>query len=197
MDSNIQIIEKPDWVSWDDIHNVIWKAHEKNREKGVFMRYPSLSGDEIMERIKGKGKMFVVVCEGKMVGTGAVVIKNESLWCGNGEYAYYCFASVLSEYQGKGIYRELCQRREQEVRSMGVSRILMDTNENNQRELDVAKKNYYKAVGMKYYKDHYNVVMVKWPDGCPYSDFRCKYEFSKQKLLIKAKSSLKQILGKK
>ena len=47
MDSSIQIIEKPDWVSWDEIHEVLWKAHENNRENGVFMSYPSLTGDEI------------------------------------------------------------------------------------------------------------------------------------------------------
>lgn len=196
MKSSIQIIEKPDWVSWDEIHEVIWKAHEKNRERGVFMRYPSLSGKEIQERIDGKGKMFVVIVNGEIIGTGAVVAKELTMWCGKGEYAYYCFASVLTEYQGNGIYKELCQRREKEVRDMGLSRILMDTNENNQRELDVARRNSYKAVSLKCYKNHYNTIMVKWLDGCPYSNFRCVYEYSKRKILLKSANYIKNLLKK-
>lgn len=48
----IEIVEKPEWVSWDDIHDVVWKAHENNRKKGVIMSYPSLPG----EKNKGKSR---------------------------------------------------------------------------------------------------------------------------------------------
>ena len=34
-------MEKPDWVSWETIHDVLWEAHAENRKNGVFMRYPS------------------------------------------------------------------------------------------------------------------------------------------------------------
>ena len=59
MDSGIQIMEKPDWVSWDEIHEVLWRAHEKNREKGIIMAYPSLSGEEIKNKIGNKGKILI------------------------------------------------------------------------------------------------------------------------------------------
>ena len=74
MDSGIQIMEKPDWVSWETIHDVLWEAHAENRKNGVFMRYPSLSGEEIKRRIDDNGKMFVAIEDGKVIGSAALVL---------------------------------------------------------------------------------------------------------------------------
>ena len=74
MNTEINIIEKPEWVSWDEIHEVLWKAHEKNRENGVFMSYPSLSGDEIKRRVENNGKMFIALDGQNVVGTVALII---------------------------------------------------------------------------------------------------------------------------
>ncbi len=62
-------MEKPEWVSWDEIHEVLWKAHEKNREKGIIMASPSLSCEEIKNKIGNKGKMFLAIVGDKVVGT--------------------------------------------------------------------------------------------------------------------------------
>ena len=110
----VQVIEKPDWVSWDEIHEVIWKAHESNRQNGINMRFPTLLGEEIRKRVEGNGKMFVALDGKKVVGTAAIRRKNLDLWCGKGEYAYLCFASVLPEYSRQGIYKQLYIYRERE-----------------------------------------------------------------------------------
>ena len=103
----VQVVEKPDWVSWDEIHDVIWKAHESNRQQGINMRFPALPGEDIRKRVEGNGKMFVALDGKKVVGTAAIRIKKADLWCGKGDYAYLCFASVLPEYSGQGIYKQL------------------------------------------------------------------------------------------
>ena len=177
MNSGIQILEKPDWVSWEDIHNVLWKAHEENRERGVFMRYPSLSGEEIREMIEGKGKMFVVMDGVIPVGTAAYLEKTESLWCGNGLYGYYCFASLLPSYRNKGIYPKLCEVREKELLDQGINRIIMDTHRDNIRELELAKKQGFIPIDYVERKNHFGVVLVKWLDGCPYPLLICKVRF--------------------
>ena len=184
MNQVVNILEKPDWISWDDIHDVIWTAHEQNRRKGIVMRYPSLKGDEIRQRIEGKGKMFVAFDGNILVGTAAYVIQNHSLWCGRGKYAHYCFASILPDYQGLGIYKRLCLHREQDVMSSGVSRILIDTNEHNDREIAISKKAGYRIVDIKTYQNHHNVLMVKWLNGCPYSKFTCFMNFFFRRLLV-------------
>ena len=192
----IQIIEKPDWVSWEDIHQVLWAAHADNRNNGVVMRYPSLSGEEIRKKIEGNGKMLCAIVDGKLVGTAAIIRKKATIWYGEGTYAYVCFASVLKEYNGKGIYKSLDLRREELAVSMGLDMMIGDTHEGNVHRLAIAKKAGYKFVDFKFYNDHYNVVMVKWLNGCPYSSFRCKYEFLKRKLIVKAKRSLKSLFHK-
>lgn len=196
MDSFIQIVEKPDWVSWDEIHQVIWKAHADNRNNCVVMRYPSLSGEEICQKIEGNGKMLCAIADGKVVGTAAIIVKSSHLWCGKGNYAYCCFASVLPEYNGKGIYKALDLKREELALTLQLTRMLGDTHENNKHRLDIAKKAGYKFVDYKYYKNHYNVVMVKWLNGCPYTEFRRKIEFLKRKLQVKIKQTTKSILRK-
>lgn len=189
----IQIVEKPEWVSWDDIHNVLWTAHADNRNKGVVMRYPSLSGEEIRLKIEGHGKMLVALDETKVVGTAAIIVKGAKYWCGKGNYAYICFASVLPEYNGKGIYKALDIKREEIALSMGLERMLGDTHENNTHRLVIAKKAGYRFVDYKPYGDHFNVVMVKWLNGCPYSSFRCEVAFHMRKWSVKTRVLLGKI----
>lgn len=192
MNSNIQIVEKPDWVSWDDIHDVVWRAHAQNREKGIVMRYPSLQGEEIRQRIEGKGKMFVALDGTTLVGTAAYSVKNSSLWCGKGDYGYYCFAAILPSYRKMGIYPKLCEIREEEMVKQGIHRIMMDTHEGNKRELALARKQGFIPIDFVVRKDHNSVLMVKWLDGCPYSSLLCKGQFLLRKCYRKTLSKLRR-----
>lgn len=178
MDEKVLVLEKPDSVSWDVIHDVLWKAHEKNREKGINMSFPSLPGERIREIIEGSGKMFVALMNDVVIGTGAVIKKKSNLWCGNGEYGYLCFASVLPEYNGLGIYQSLRTCIEKETQEMGLNKVLFETHEKNYRMLAINNRNAYKRVDFKVTTtDHYNILMVKWLDGCPYSDCYVRLQF--------------------
>ena len=198
MGESIQVIEKPDWVSWDDIHDVLWAAHEKNREKGLSMRYASLSGDEIRQRIEGNGKMFCAIDNGKVVATSAIVRKPSKMWYDKGlsDYAYFCFASVLPEYAGRGIYKQFYLRREAECKEMGLNRILFDTHEKNTRVIEINCKNGFVPVDYKFYRDHFNIVMVKWLEGCPFSSTRCKFELFIRKIEKKAIQKARSLMRK-
>lgn len=192
MNSNIQIVEKPDWVSWDDIHDVVWRAHAQNREKGIVMRYPSLQGEEIRQRIEGKGKMFVALDGTTLVGTAAYSVKDSSLWCGKGDYGYYCFAAILPSYRKMGIYPKLCEIREKEMIKQGIHRIMMDTHEGNKRELALAQKQGFIPIDFVVRKDHNSVLMVKWLDRCPYSSLLCKGQFLLRKCYRKTLFKLRR-----
>lgn len=176
MNTEIQIMEKPDWVSWDDIHNVVWKAHENNRKKGIMMAYPSLSSEKI-KNIVGKGKLFVAINDDKVVGTLALIKKTLKKWYCNGDCGYLCFGAVLPEFSGKGIYRSLYQLAEFTAKQMKLSVLTRDTNEHNARMLRITKQEGYCFVDYRVCKDHYNIVRAKWLNGCPYSEAYCKYQF--------------------
>ena len=195
MDSSIRICLKPESISWDEIHEVIWQSHEENRQNGVVMRYPSLPGDEIQKRIGVDGRMLVALTEeGKLIGTGAVLPKRATLWFGTDTFAYCCFASILPMYAGKGIYKEMCRRQEEIAREMGLDKMLFDTHEKNARNLGHSVKAGYKFVGLKYYWDHFNVVMVKWLDGCPYSDFRCAFHYHLRSAFVRCRVRMSRML---
>lgn len=148
MNQNIQIIEKPEWVSWNDIHEVLVKAHAQNRANGINMKKPTLPGEKIAEEIGDEGKMFVALDGRRVVGTSAIVVKRKSYWCGGKQERYACiyFASVLPEYNGQGIFKKLDLKREKESLSMGIDKMLGDTHERNQHRLKIAQKAGYKFV---------------------------------------------------
>ena len=186
MNNSIQIIEKPDWVSWDDIHNVMWDAHAENREKGIIMSYPSLSGDEIKRKIGENGKMFVAIEGNKVVGTLALIKKTGKQWYISGQYGYLCFGAVLPEYSGKGIYKSLYQLAENTAKQMELLVLTRDTNEKNARMLKITKQEGYHFVKCKACKDHFNIVRAKWLDKCPFPLWYTKFRYSLS--VIKTKS---------
>lgn len=194
----IKVLEKPANVSWDDIHEVLYAAHAENRSNGVVMQLPSLSGDEIRELIGRGGKIFVALDGEKVIGTAAVRFRKLDTWCHKGETAYLCFASVLPEYRGTGVYKLLCETRSAYLDSLGYRVYYADTHVRNRRVQEVLKKQGYKFTGIKRYGDHFNVLMFKWVDGSPYSDTRIGYErfmsSVKEKYLRPVKNALKKIL---
>lgn len=194
MNTEINIIEKPDWVSWDEIHEVLWKAHEKNRENGVFMSYPSLTGDEIKKRVENNGKMYLALEGQHVIGTLALIIKQGNKWYNKGMYGYLCFGAVLPNYSGKGIYRSLYKVAETSALNLGISVITRDTNEKNARMLKISKQEGYHFVECKAYKDHFNIVRAKWLDGCPYPSWYIKLKFHLSK--FKQKTRYKMVPGK-
>ncbi len=194
----IRIVEKPEWVSWDMLHDVLWQAHAENRKKGIVMRYASLTGEEIRQRVEGKGKMFCAMDGDNVVGTGAIAVRNVRLWFTKGHepFAHMCFASVLPEYTGRGIYRQLISERENYCRAIGLNRLMFDTHERNLHTRKILEKNGFKPVNYRFYTDHYNVEMVKWLDGCPYSNRRLRFEYFKIKLKRKVRRILQAFLGR-
>lgn len=184
MDSSIQIIEKPDWVSWDDIHEVLDKAHVENRAQGINMNHPALSGDEICKEIGDTGVMMVALDDQKVVGTAAIIPKNIHKWYAHGRVAYMCLAGVLPSYQGLGVYRKLMEKREQIAKTQDYHVLTFDTHMKNTNVQMFAKNNGYKYV--RFFRTKYNhnfVVMAKWIDGCPFTDGFIRRRFKLSKLM--------------
>ena len=184
------IIEKPQNLSWEEIHNVLWAAHARNREKGIFMKYPSLSGDEIRKRVENNGHCFVALLDGKIVGTCSFRIQKRASWYTKGqEVAYYMMEGILPEYQGKGIYGRMMEYRERYVKNMGVHLVEMDTAQNNKEIQSIVLRHGFKYVRLHSYSfgKHYSVVMAKWLEGCPWPEWYCKLRFYASSLKTKLK----------
>ena len=176
---DIQVIEKPDWVSWEEIKQCLVESHSVNRAKGINMAHYQWPVEKIREYIGSNGTILVALDGTKVVGTAAISEKQGKTWYANGRYAYMCFAGVLPEYNGLGIYGELTRLREQIAIEQQYHIWVMDTHVRNTKLQQIVMANGYRKIS--YFRtsnnDHFNIVIAKWPDGCPYSKLYCIYRF--------------------
>lgn len=194
----VTVIPKPSSISWEEISEVLQKAHKINLERGVRMRLPFMTPDEIRNKIESNkdGVMFVILLDGQLIGTGATLFIEKNFWCGNGLYAYNCFVSILPEHTRKGYGRKLCDVQEDYVKSKNVNRIFFDTHEKNKRIIQVSRKNKYEFVDYIIRKEHNSIYMVKWFDNQPYTHLQCYTKFWKIKIRKKYRAYKKEFKKK-
>jgi hypothetical protein len=195
MDTSIQIIEKPDWVSWDEIREVLWKAHAENRERGIVNTYYSRPSDEIRKFVGDKGKMYVALDGKKVVATGAVLIKKNRRWYAKGDYAYACLGAILPEYRRHGIYFPFERLTEAYAKTFS-SLLVTDMHENNLTIQKLRLREGFQYVEYKACRDHYNVVMAKWFNECPYPLWYIKLRFQLSKLCAKTRFKMVPGMGR-
>jgi GNAT superfamily N-acetyltransferase len=183
----IKIMEKTEWVSWDDIHELLLAAHKKNIEKGIVMKYVQLPGEEIRKKIGDEGMCWVALCGDKLVGTHSVSFFVGKSWWNKGEkVAHGCFTGLLQEYQGIGILEEMYKKFNEYIRNKGVYITEGNTAEDNRIMRKILEKRGHKTVS--FYappSNHYNVRTVNWLNGCPFSDKYIERRFKIAKILTK------------
>lgn len=188
--SEIQIVEKPDWVSWEDIHNLLVEAHNENVSNGMIMRTVTQTGAELEERV-GSGVCYIALEKGKLVGCAAIAVKDINTWFHKGQAAKLMLGAILPNYQGCGIYDMLQEKRYEYAKQYGVKVLMMDTAEHNTKMQHILKGKGFRYVSCfaSPYSKHYSVVMAMWFDGCPFSKLYCwfKYHIKKIRLKIQVK----------
>lgn len=154
-------------------------AHAPNRTKGINMAHYQWPAERIKESLGNQGKMLVALSGKELAGTAAIADKTGKAWYTQGRFAYMCFAGVRPEYNGRGIYTELLAKREEIAGSSGYKVFVFDTHCKNKRIQKIARRKGYRYV--RFFrasnKEHYSVVMAKWPDSCPYSEVYCFIKF--------------------
>ena len=187
-------MEKPDWISWDNIRQCLYEAHVVNREKGINMTHYQWPCEKIMDYVGEKGLILVALDGKQLIGTAAFAEKDGNLWYNKGRYAYICFDSVIPKYAGKGVFKYLDAKREELARQKGYSVLVFDTHSKNIRRREIAVEQGYQYVSFFRGKniDHYSVVMAKWLNENPYSRWHCFYFYQKSRL----KTIIKFVLSK-
>lgn len=185
--SDIQYMEKPDWVSWEEVCDCIHKANTVNDKKGFHMLFSEISPDEIKADLK-EGKCFVALCGKKVVGTLSYKIRNLKKWYVWGKVIYYGYDGILPEYRGTDVYFGLSDLRDKFVRESGIRNHQFHTAENNKSVIKINKIYGYKLVLFKPTAkgaNYYSVTMVKWDDGCPFPDWFVNFMFKSSKIFFK------------
>lgn len=187
---DIQIIKKPDWVSWDEIHEIVYKAHASNRERGIDIRNAHLSGEELRESLGEDGICFVALDGNKVVATSSVAFHTLNTWYARKEkVGYGTLSAVLPEYKGQHLFSKLERTRIDYAKEKGYHAIYKKIAEGNTKMRSIAKKDgYYEVAIMRSsFNPHNYVVIYKWLGERPFSEFYIKLRF----LLCKFKLELK------
>ena len=150
------------------------------------MHNPEMSPQELAIFLKD-AYLFVAICGDKVVGTSALKLLYSKSWWFKGKIGYTCLDSVAQGYKGTDAYFDLRELRNKYIKDLGIRVLQFDTHENNQLVQKLNLKRGFKYVRYCAFPmtDYYSVVMVKWLDGCPYSDRYCNLRFNISKFLTR------------
>ncbi len=185
--SEIQYMEKPDWVSWEDIRECIQTAHQTNKKWGFEMLNSKITADQLAIVLKD-ARCFVALDDNKVVGTSSVMIEYKKKWWRYGPVIYYGYDGILSEYRGTDVYFALNELKDKFVKDTGVKVHYFRTAEHNKTVIKINLKYGYKLVQLNPTikgANYYSVTMVKWDDGCPFPDWFLKFMFNLSKVVSK------------
>lgn len=184
----ILFMEKPKWVSWEDICECIHASHQTNKKWGFEMLNSNLTGAIIAERLQD-GKCFVAIDNQKVVGTASLkILKKSKKWWAKGKVSYHCFDAILPSYRGTDVYLGLKQIRDKYDKDMRINMIQFNTAEHNKTIIKINEKAGYKRVQFAPIGkggNYYSVTMVKWIDKCPYSDRFISFMYNLSKFVSK------------
>lgn len=186
--SEIQFMEKPDWVSWDQVCECIREANTVNDKKGFHMLFSDITPDEMKEDLKN-GKCIVALYNNKVIGTTSYKIRNLRKWYVWGKVIYHSYEGIRPEYRGTDVYFRLTELKDKYVRESGIKTYQCHTAEGNKTMIKINKMYGFKLVLFKPTgkgADYYSVTMVKWEEGCPFPDRFVNFMFNLSKFITKA-----------
>ncbi len=194
--SEVKIIEKPQDMSYAVIKDIMYRAHESNREKGIFMHSVELSPGELEAKVGENGKTYIAEIDGRIAGTASFEVVRRKAWYtkGQGDIADEIFVGVLPESKGHGVYSKLYTAIENEARTRGYGMVVFNTAAKNTMKQDISRRKGFLPVGWFAAEDndHYSVIMAKWLGKCPFSKLYIRLKF----LYIKCRVTLKYKPGK-
>lgn len=185
--NDIQYLLKPEWVTWEQIKECLSKAHEPNRKKGIVMQNQFMSIEEFKDYYKDS--FCCVALKGnQVVGTSSYKILNRNDWWSKKKLVAYEFGdAIIPEYRGTDVYFDLLAFRAEHIADAGIRILQFDTAENNKLVQKLSIKKGAKRVGIYSSSKtwYYSVIMVKWLDGCPFSNRYCNFRYKLSCLMVK------------
>lgn len=186
--SEIQYMEKPEWVDWSKIQSCMHVSHQTNKKIGFEMVNSNISTQKLQDELKN-GRCFVALDDSNVVGVACLkLMKNKRKWWTRKLVSYHCFDAILPEYRGTDVYLGLKKIRDNYDKACGVRIIQFHTAEGNKTVLKINEKMGCKRVQFAptgHGATYYSVTMVKWIDGCPYPNWFVSFMYNLSKIISK------------
>lgn len=164
----IIVQHKPDSISWEQLATCHQHAHESNKSEGIRMLCADYSAEELKKEVE-KGICLVAIDENKnLLGTLSIVFRTYKSFYYTGDAAYICYVAVSPDYKGKGVYKALSQKANQEISDRGVDMLYLHTHIKNKVAREAYQRDGYKLVRLIATgggANYYSVEMAKWIKG--------------------------------
>lgn len=188
--NDLKIMPKPDYVSWEDISELLQEANKVNERKGFSMSDLKLPPDGLKQQVEGEGLCVVALVDDKLVGVSACNLGVMVRWFNKRKKCARKFMTgILKSYQGCGILYEMDKVLDDYIRSCGCDMIVASTAEDNKSVRKNSKLGGCKEVAYESFRsaNYYSVIFAKWFDGCPYPDWYIRLRFSLSRLYVKTR----------
>ena len=188
--NDLKIMPKPDYVSWEDVSELLQKANKVNEKKGFSMSDLNLPPDSLKQQIEGEGLCVVALVDDKLVGVSACNFGTQVRWFNKKKKCARKFMTgILKSYQGCGILYEMDKVLDDYIRSCGCDMIVASTAEGNQSVRKNSKLGGYKELAYESFgtTSYYSVIFAKWFEECPYPDWYIRLRFFLSRLYVKTR----------
>lgn len=185
--ASLNVIKKPDYISIDDIADVLHDAHKVNSANGMHFSAAVNTGAELMEHVGEDGQFYVIMDGEKPCAVGAVKYRKWNKWFCKGELCGdIMLVGVKEQYKGMGLSRKLFQTIEEDAFKR-CSILTMNTAERNTIMLNSRTRDNWIYVDSFSHEgtDFYSVMLAKWKDHCPYSKIYCNMMYQCRKALVR------------
>ena len=127
----IRVIEKPEWVSWEEVQRCIYISQQTNVKKGFDMLFGHITPKEL-EKAVSNGYCFVALNDSnKVVGTVSLTVSDIKFWWHKGRAGLQCYEGILPSYRGSDVYFELHEHIEKKADELGLNVLWASTSESN------------------------------------------------------------------
>lgn len=148
-------------VDIDSIMNIIKQAQEYFKEQGIDQWQNNYPNVETIKNDIEKGYGYVLLKDGKIVGTVSVSFDGEKTyeniyegkWISNLQYAVVHRMAIDSKLKGKGLASIIMKNIEKMCLDRDVHSIKIDTHEDNKSMQRLIDKNGFKYCGIIYLAD--------------------------------------------
>lgn len=187
MNNEIVIMKKPDYVSWDNIHQVLWKAHESTRKAGIYYPTSEMTGDELNEFLSKHNGCCLVAMDGdKVIGTMSYYIENINTRFLKGRFLMIALVGNIPEYKGKHIFSRLYDKCYNYAKTNGLDGLMYGTAEKN-----YIMRKIFEKKGFVYNRFYFNKQKNRFVVGGIFCFNNNKYKNFYYNLIFK----IKQVLG--
>ena len=188
-ESKLQIIERTERNTIDQIHGLLIAAHSANAS--VDYGTTNISEEELIDRIKVEGTVFLSVYDDELVGMILIGLEKSTMWYAKGKTACLRYVAVHPDFGGHGIASKMLDECLAWAKERNYNTLMWNTAANNKAAIATAKKNRFHLVDYIKFKqvNHPSIRLVKWINIDEPTKWKRKlfFAFRKAKVIITGK----------